>query len=401
MADERYEGGTAPLRTEFVRESTVGEAPADPEFEPFSDNIPTHWGWEPDNNMSALRGAGDIDPVGFFAGPETHEASFTYHLQRWFVDGSGNAQDAAADAMLRADDNSYNNTHTVTTREVHTRGGSDGAGRRIYVVGKGGYPASVTVPFVTEDGEPVAITLSYQFEKVRVYDISQPSSSTTLDVQNTGTSSVDVTIEDEGAATTETTTVSGGSTDTTTETFADIDAIDLSAAIDGDIVVSDGSGTTFATINGADSYDVAEGDQGIPALGSGSHAGTVGSSYVIFNDDTLDFDGTAIAPELVSGELSVDNGLEASSRDQTQRMAMAMGDRTVTVDASVFGPNVSKNQIQGYLQTDSNKIVWTADEGTVEVPTATRMSGGTVEKEAGTPIGVKDVEFQGTGVSLS
>jgi hypothetical protein len=29
------------------------------------------------------------------------------------------------------------------------------------------------------------------------------------------------------------------------------------------------------------------------------------------------------------------------------------------------------------------------------------MSGGTVEKEAGTPIGVKDVEFQGTGVSLS
>jgi len=312
------EAGTRPTRIEYVREDTRGVTPTDPAWNTYSDHIINWWDWEPDANKNDEQPAGGMDPDFTAPGSETHEATISYWLQNWLVDGSGNAQDAAADAMLLSDDNSFNNTHSVVSRMEVSSGGSDGAGYRVYHVGKGGCPTEVTIPFETDDGNPVTPELSYQFEKFRTYRIDQPSAGTTIEVSNNGTTSVDVTIEDEGAATSETVTVAGGSTGTTTATFSDIDAVELDTDTDGDVVVSDGSGTTFMTIKGSDSYTT-NGDKGVPALGAGSHASAIGTDYIVFNDDDYGYSTSDIEAEIIAGELNVSLETEDNSVTGTSR----------------------------------------------------------------------------------
>ncbi len=130
------EAGNRPQRIEFVREDTRGVTPSDPSWSTYSDHIVSWWDWEPDANKNAEQGAGAMDPDFTAPGSETHEATVSYWLQSWLVDGSGNAQDAAADAMLLSDDNSFNNTHSVVSRMEVTSGGADDAGYRVYHVGK-------------------------------------------------------------------------------------------------------------------------------------------------------------------------------------------------------------------------------------------------------------------------
>jgi len=395
------EAGVRPQRIEFIRETTRGVTPSDPEWNTYSDHITNWWDWEPEANKTAEQPAGEADPDFTDAGSETHEATISYWLQQWLVDGSGNPQDAAADGMLLSDDNSYINTHSVVSRMDISSNGADGAGYRVYHVGKGGTVQEVTLPFEVDEGTPVMPELSYQFEKFRTYRIDQPSSSTTLQVENQGSSSVDVTLEDEGASTSETVTVSGSSTQTSVETFGDIDAVELSTDVDGDVIVSDGSGTTFITIEGSDSYTT-EGDLGVPALGSGSHASAIGSDYVIFNDDTYDYQNAGeIAAEIISGELTVSLEPDDNPRVGSARRNINTGGRRATWSATVAGEATSVDQVSRYLTNEVFDIEWTADEGTVTGPNAEYFSPGSSAFEAGSGKNQRDLELQSQGVNIS
>jgi len=394
------EAGTRPVRIEFVREDTRGQTPSDPDWQPYSDHVENFWGWEPDANKQAEQPVGSPDPDFTDAGSETHEGDVQYWLQRWFVDGSGNAQDPAADAMLLDADNRVNNTHSTVSRMDISNNGADGAGYRIYHVGKGGTPTETTVPFEVDDGSPPSVQLSYQWEKKRTYRIDQPASSTTLDVTNNGSTSVDVTLEDEGAATTETVTVSGGSTVTSVESFGDIDAVELSTDTDGDVVVTDGAGTEFTRIKGSDSYTT-EGDLGVPALGSGSHAGTVGTDYIIFNDDDYQYSTEEIAAEIISGELTV--GMEVGDNSQvgTARRATYSDGRRATWTATVAGESTSVDMVADYLTSAVHDIEWVAGEGKITGPNAEHFSPGTSDFEAGSGKHERSIELQSQGVNLS
>ena len=395
------ESGLRTDRIEFVRETSRGVTPDNPEWNLYSDHVENWWDWEPEANKTATQPSGSVDPDFTAPGSETHDATIAYWLQEWLVDGSGNAQDAAADAMLVSSDNTVNNTHSVVSRQVVSTGGADSAGYRLYHVGKGGVPTEVTLPFEVDEGTPVMPELSYQFEKFRTYKIDQPSSSTTLDVSNNGSSSVDVTIEDEGASTTETVTVAGGATSTTTSSFSDIDVVELDTDTDGDVVVSDGSGTTFTTIPGSDSYTT-EGDLGVPALGSGSHASAIGSDYVIFNDDTPpQWGGSELDAEWISGELNVSLEVEDNEVGGTARRNIHITGRRATWSNTIAGPDASVFQPRRMLHADNNDIVWTADEGTVTGPNAEYFAAGSSDFEASSGKQERSLEIQSQGVNIS
>jgi len=211
-----------------------------------------------------------------------------------------------------------------------------------------------------------------------------------------------VTIEDEGAATTENAlTVAGGSTVTTTESFGDIDAIELSNDIDGDLVVTDGSGTTLATIKGSDSYPAGEGDLGIPALGSGSHASSIGSEYVRFIDDTLSVPNLGTDYEITSGEMSVETGLESNAKLGSASQNVHSTNWTYTVTASLAGPKVTVDQTQNYLTETTGTITWTAGEGSIDFNGAFIQSPGEYTKEAGNGKLITDNEFEAETITVS
>jgi hypothetical protein len=284
---------------------------------------------------------------------------------------------------------------------VQADGGADGAGRRIYTVIKGARPDTLTAPFETDDGTPLSQELAYQAGKIRQYDISQPSTSTTLDVTNNGTTSVDVTIEDEGAATTETVTVAGGATETTNETFEDIDAVELSTDTDGDVVVSDGSGTDLMTIKGSDKYPAGEGDLGVPALGSGSHASALNSDYIRFIDDTLTIPNVDSETEIVSGEMEVSTGLDSNAKAGTARQNIHNTNWEYTVTASLAGPRITVDQTMSYLQEATGTVTWTAQEGSIDFNNAFIQSPGEYTKESGNGKLIVDSEFESETITVS
>lgn len=402
MADE---AGLRNQRVEFVREDSVRTPPTDPSWEAFSDRVTAFPDWQPDAGIEADRGVGSFRVDDFYAGPEDHSGlTFAYRLQRWLVDGSGNAQDAMADGILRDADNGANNTHTVVAREEQAAGGAAGGGRRIFYVGHGGYVASGELPFATDTGVPIEASLTYDFEQFTVYVVDQPSSGTTLDVESTdpADTSQTVTIEDEGAGTTEDVSLSGVTTQTTTATFPDIDAIRLDGETVGDVVVKDGSGNTLARIHGSDSYEQGEGDLGIPALGSGSHAGAAGTTYESFIDDDLtaasgDIGGTDA--RIVSSSFSFDNNTDSDTDGRF--MDIYMGEQSLELSGEVFGPEAVAHELKQHLLNAGIDVTWTADGGSLQLTGGTRQESGTANKEASQGRATTEPTYAFAGVTLS
>lgn len=404
---EPFEGGIRPHRIEYVRESTEGTTPSNPSWLKFSDTVTAWPDWEPDANTTEQRGHGDPDAQGYFNGAETHELTVSYDLGQWLVDSSDNAQDAAADAMLLDTDNSINNTHSIVMRQDFSTGGVDSAGRRIYHVYKGAHPASVTLPFETEDGSPVSVELSYQAEKGRTYVIDQPADGTTITVSSSdsGDTSQSVTIENEGATTTETLTLNGTTAVTGTTSFSDIDSVELSAETAGDITIEDDSNNTLMTIYGQNTYEQGEGDLGVPNLGTGSHSSANINSWVSFVDDSmLTFGGSDIAAEFISGELNVDLNLEDNSRSGSLTRNIHVTGRTVEWSATVAGEQESIDQVIRHLHGTQNDIVWTdsANSGnTVTGTNARYMSPGSSSFEPQQGKHERDVTLESEGISLA
>lgn len=296
--------------------------------------------------------------------------SVTYPLYRFPVDTNGNPVGAEAYGMLRDSYNELQGTLLVVYRR-ESSGGNDGAGVREYTVCRGVYVESVEATLDPSSELPIAIDLSGQPRKVRSYLIHQPSSGTTLDlVSSSSNDTMDVTIEDEGASTTETKTLNGTTTVTTTASFSDIDAIELSDNPEGTITVSDGGGTTLCTIEGGNTYsddnNSIDGDRGVPALGSGSHASSIGGNGEHFLGDTFTHGASSVFDRINSASWSIENDLTTSSLHDTRAMAIDVGNRTVSVDVDAQGQFISHNAMMEALQRVQGKITHKLDGGDIE-----------------------------------
>ena len=108
------ESGLRKHRTEFVRENVDADGdpvtPADPAWQAVSDRVYTV-DWSPSPGLEGDRGLGDVDTDEHEKGPEEHELTVAYALQRWFVDDNGDPHDLAGDGLLRDSDNQIGRAH--------------------------------------------------------------------------------------------------------------------------------------------------------------------------------------------------------------------------------------------------------------------------------------------------
>jgi hypothetical protein len=389
------DSGIRDHRVEFVREDTPGETPADPAWNRFSDTIETALQTEADVGIEAQRGIGDYERQNQFAGPEDSSASIEYHLQHFFVDSSGDPVDASADAMLRADNGGVKSTHTIVDRADH-------GDTRTYTVVRGGYPDVDDISGDPGSGMPITVSLAYEAKRARSFKVAQPDG-TTVDVASTdaGDTSQTVTIEDDGASTSEDVTLNGTTTVTTSESFDSIDAIELSDETAGDVTITDGSGNELARLHGTNTYDIADGDLGIPALGSGSHAGAIGADYERFLDDTISKGGSDLAAEVRSASFSVSNNYGKSGVMGTSEQAIHIGVQDVEFSATVAGDFEEHESITDHLQANAFDLVWTFDGGTVTFADAVITDAGTVGPSAGDVISTIDNTFTPEQITFS
>jgi hypothetical protein len=389
------DSGIRDHRVEFVREDSPGVTPTDPSWNRFSDTLETALVTEADVQIEAQRGVGDYEVQNHFAGPEDHSASIQYHMQKFFTDGSGNALDAAGDAILRASNGGVQNTHTIVDR-------ADLGGTRTYVVAKGAYPNLDELSGDPGSGLPISVSLSYEVKSARMYKVGQPSSeSLTVASTDAGDTTQTLTIESDKGTTTEDVSLDGTTDVTTTESFDSIDALELDSETVGDVVVSDSSGEELARLNGSDSYDVAGGDLGIPALGSGSHPGPIGSSYESFLDDEITKGGSNLAAEVRSATFSVSNNYDKSGVMGSNEQAIHIGQQDIEFSGTVAGNFQGHESLTDHIETNEFDLEWQFDAGTVTFHDAVLTSPGEVGPEAGSVISTQDNTFTAKAISFT
>lgn len=386
-AHDTPESGTLPGRYEWVIEPNGPmSVPTDPEWNRFSDVIRS---FSAESGVSYARqdAIGTADAVDHNRGTEEPSADIGYDLQRFPVDGSGNPVDPSAYGILRDDYNQLLDSLLMVER-TEIPGGNDDAGIRVYSVVRGAEVNSVEPTLDPSSEQPILMELGFQPRKVRSYAIHQPSAETTLEiVSDDADDTMDITIENEEAGTTETITLNGTTAVTTTSLFSDIDAIWLSEEPTGDVTITDGSGTTICELAGGLTYSdddqPVDGDRGVPALGAGSHAGPIGTTFEHFVGDRVERPvGTAVRPRLNSGSWTVDNDLSTDSLHSTRAPTVDTSDRTVTVDADVAGPTVSHDSMMESLQKSQNDIEHELSGGIVRFKNTVVQSPGSREREA-------------------
>jgi len=349
------ESGLLPGRFEWVAEPAPGEAPTDPDFQLFSDALRS---FEAEVGVSygAQNVVGDPDPLDHNRGTEDPSASVSYDLQRFPVDGSGDPVDPSGYGAVRTDDNQLHATLLLVARREYP-GGVNDSGVREYTVVRGAAVESVEPTLDPSAEQPILMELDMQPRRVRSYKIAQPpDGGTTLDVVSTEDSdSMDVEIESEGASTTDTITLNGTTTVTGTESFSDIDAVELSSAPTGDVTVKDGSGNTLLEISGGLTYSdddqPVDGDCGVPTLGEGSRGTEIGTSFEHFLGDRFERpSGEAVAPRVNSASYSIENDIETQALHDTRSPAVDVGNRTVTADVDIAGRFMSHDAMREALE---------------------------------------------------
>lgn len=382
-------------RVEFVREDAPGETPTDPAWKRFSDTLETALVTEADVQIESQRGVGDYEVQNHFAGPEDHSASIEYHLQRFFTDGAGSSVDASGDAFLRAANGGVKNTHTIVDRADH-------GDTRTYTVAKGAYPNLDELSGDPGSGLPIVVSLAYEVKNVRSYKLGQPDGETlTISSTDEGDGSQTLTIESDDGTTTDEVDLSGTSTVTTTESFNSIDALELDAETEGDVVVEDGSGNELARLYGAGSYDTAGGDLGIPALGAGSHEGDIGSSYEIFLDDQITQGGADLAAEIRSASCSASNNYEKAGVAGTTEQAVHVGQQDLEFTATVAGDFQGHENLTDHVQANEFDLEWNMDGGTITFEGCVLSSPGEVGPGAGDVISTQDSTFTAKSVDFT
>lgn len=384
--DDVPDSGQLPGRYEYAEEPSRGVVPSDPSFNYFSD-VMRSFEAEAGASLARQDGLGTADAVDHNRGPEEPSLSVGYDLQQFFTDGAGSPVDASGYGLLRDEFNRLPGTLLVVGRREHP-GGNDGAGVREFTVVRGAAVDTISPTLDPSSEQPILMELDCQPQKVRSYLVHQPSSSTTLDiVSDSDDDTMDVTIEDEGASTTEAISLSGTTAATTSSTFGDVDAIWLADNPEGDVTITDGSGTTICEIEGGLTYSdddqPVDGDRGVPALGSGSHATEIGSSFEHFVGDRFERpSGSAVRPRVNSAGWTVENGIETSALHETRAPAVDEGNRAVTVEADVGGKFVTHSSMMEALQKVQADLEHELSGGTVTFANAVPTDDATDTREA-------------------
>jgi len=381
-------------RVEFVREDEPGVIPSDPDWELFSNTLETAFQWDVDAGMEAQRGIGDYEIKNHFSGVEDHSGSIDYHLQRFFVDEDGDSLDPAGDAILRADDGSVKNTHTIIDRTEY-----DGA--RTYVVARGCHPELSDVSGDPGSSLPIVVSLDYEIMWARMYRVHQPTEST-LTVSSTSAEDIGITLELESdhASTSESVTLDGTTAVTTTEMFDSLDAFELSESAQGEVVVEDEQGKVLVRIRGSEDYDGADGDLGVPTLGGGSHADPLTGGYEVFLNDKITKGGEDLAAEVRSVSFDVSNNYEKDPVLGSAEQVVHIGERDVEFDASFAGDFGTYESIVEHLTTAEFDLQWEMDGGTITFKDAVVESPGNVGPSQGDVVSVIDNSFEAKSIEL-
>lgn len=400
MAQTVLEAGIRNQRLDSMLESS-GTLPAGGTFIPFS-NVVKRFTWSPDAGLEARRGIGSIDALEHDTGLETHSIVVAFLLQ-----GTIAADTPLYEAFIRNSDGILAE-RTLVERMKKFTGGNDSAGVRTYTVAEGCKPASARIPGDPGQAGPIECEITYTPEKVRQYEIHQPVASASLVVQATGIVAGDgtvvVTLEDDSgnqeSATLSASVLSG----TTTTSFTSLDAVELSGDITGTLLVIEDSGNaaTLVTIYGKQEYANSEGDLGVPVIpASGTRVESLGDGYEKFLGDTITYAGGALAFDINSQELSVDNSVVTQPRNNTRKQRVIEGNRVLQLRATVLGEREYQNQIERHLKSQAANIVWTLSYSTLTLEGAALIDIGDKVVEAGQAYMSLDNTFEGTAISIA
>jgi hypothetical protein len=358
------ESGLQDIRLEWVEESTIGEPPSDPSWNPFSREI-DELSASIDGGKEATQTLGTRDAIEMYRSVEESELTLNYSQYDFPIDSSGNVVDPIAYPMI-IPDGDWPSLTVVARRDVAT-GGADGAGFREYLVVLGARPTSSSLDGDPSAAEAIPQELTLPAATARPHIIHQPSSDSKIVVKSSDSNdTIDVVLEDEDASTTETVTLPGTSpnTVTTTASFSDIDAVYAKSDHAGDITIGtdNGSGAidvellakslTGANTDGVDSV------AGIPPLGSGSHATTPTGEGTTFLETQSEWTDEDIGERLHTLNLSVELDTSREPVAESRQQAIDVGSRTAEFDADLAGPYESADKIKEHFRDKSGDLVY-------------------------------------------
>lgn len=387
------ESGLQDIRLEWVEETTPGEFPTDPAWNAFSSEL-SEFSFTSDGNKEARQTLGQVDPTEHDRAQESASATVEYRQSRFPVDSSGAVIDPIAYPIV-ADSGADYPSHTVVERRDVESGGRLGAGFREFAVISGARPVVASIDGDPSATEPLPQELEYEAERARTHVIHQPASAQTLVVKSTDSGDTNtVEIESEDGSLTDSVTLPGSSTNTatSTETFGNVDAIEVQGEHAGDIQVGTDDGTgaidtelleTALTGSNTDGVDSVA---GVPALGAGSHAAAVSETGPQFLGTDATWTGSALADRVHTLSLEVERETDRNPQQGTRRETIDVGARAVSADADVAGPFESATRIKEHHRDKVGDLVFTFDSGEtitlrnvelVDPPEFTRSAGDT------------------------
>jgi hypothetical protein len=402
------ESGLQQTRVEWVAETTPGEFPTDPSWNAFSPEL-TEFSYSTDGNKEARETLGQVDPADHDRAQESATATLSYRQARFPVDPSGNVVDPIAYPIVTDASEDYP-SHTVVGRREVAAGGAAGAGFREFAVLSGARPVGASFDGDPSATEPIPQELSYEAERARTHIVHQPAGEETLVIRSSDASDTnEVVIESEDGTTTDTVTLPGADPNagTTTESFGDIDAIEVQGEHAGDIQVGtdDGSGAidtelletplTGSNTDGVDSI------AGVPALGDGSHADPIseeGPQFLGTDATWTPYGLTDDDNRVHSLSLDVERDVDRNAQQTTRRETIDVGTRSTSVDADLGGPYQTASKIAAHHRDQEGDLVWTFDNGeTITLKNAVLVDAPDFTRTAGDSNYIPSVTFEPHG----
>lgn len=433
MAPQAVESGVSRQEFYFVRETTnsAGEpvAPTDPTFRLYSSAVSSMES-EANPSFEARVGIGEWIGQDKTRSQEENELTVGYDLEKFFVDGSGNAHDAFYDVCKRTIDHTVENTHSVLRVEqfaelaqentvhyryfsedgnTHPSGTDPGAptdlATRKETYARGCTPEEGTLTLNPGDSATATVEITYIPRKIRVYQFDQPSSSTTLHVRSSDSSDTGVTVslESEDGSTSEDVSLDGTDATTavqTTASFASLRA-ECTAEQTGtiEIYTDDGAGNTetlLGIIPGAAAREGIESDDGVPMVGAGSFedqsATGIGEGIPAALAGDVTFEANNAAQYLGELEFTVSNEVSDQTTGEGVTRFIAAGSAEVTLTASVFGQTENVDYFQRMMAGSEGQLKLPMTAGDMTLPRA-YVDEISDEIESGSAVTVHEATF--------
>jgi hypothetical protein len=404
MSAKAYEGGIRPYRLEFVRESTEGQWPDNPDFRLYSDNV-RNFDPQITPGTEGQRGLGGVDFNDHFTGTGSFQFTVEYDLQQAIAAGS----DASYDGIRRDSDNTLVNSHGVVRRMEqdsldpdNTVNGTSSKDTRQFVVFKGAKIDTITITGDPTSPQPVMVQLDYIAEKAEVFQFDQPDANETLTVRSSSaqdTSQKASVAKADGSS--ENTVTLNGQTEVAVGSYSSYDGFQLDAETSGNVTLAVSGGDDLAVLRGQNAYDYNEGEQGVATLGTGSRGQSIGQDYEIVQGDKIERpDGTVLGDEVNSTEVTIENNVSEDATTSGPRPVVVANERLVSVDSTLFGETEYFDNMIDSLTATKNKFQWTLTHTIIEVlDSVVTEVGGTEEPTQG--IKQVDATIEGEGINLA